>query len=123
MSEQQNLVMRPTAKPVVAGIFNIIFGACFALGGIILAVVALFLIPVSSSLSSNAPFFTGFVVLIIAIPVLVLGAISIVGGVYNLQRRRWGWALAGSITTFIISNPFGIASTILTAISKDEFAR
>ncbi len=118
-----NSVMRPTAKPTLAGIFNIIFGAFCALGGIILAIVALFFIPFSSSFSSDVPFFTGFILLIIAIPVLALGAISIVGGVYSLQRRKWGWALAGSITTFVISNPFGIASTILTAVSKDEFAR
>ncbi|MFC2004598.1 hypothetical protein ACFLUY_00050 [Chloroflexota bacterium] len=40
---------------------------------------------------------------------------------YALKRKKWGWALAGSIVAIIAILPFGIASTILVAIAKEEF--
>ena len=58
---------------------------------------------------------------LLAIPVLLLGILTLVSGIFAVQRRRWGWALAGSIVVLIGSGILGIISTILIALSKDEF--
>jgi len=56
---------------------------------------------------------------------LVLSVIEaifpILGGVYALQRRKWGWALAGSIIAIIGVFPLGVLSTIFVLMAKDEF--
>ena len=57
----------------------------------------------------------------ITLPLLVLGALALVGGVFALQRRRWGWALAGSIAAFFPFGLLGLLATIFTAMSKEEF--
>jgi hypothetical protein len=108
-----------TAKPVVAGIFNIMIGSACMLGvlglGIAMAVVG----PIVTDV--GMPVFT--VLAIIAFPLAVIGIISIVGGIFELQRRMWGMALAGSIAATCVSQMFGVASIVLTAVSKDEFGK
>jgi hypothetical protein len=111
---------------MVAGIFNIVIGSFCVLSALIIGFGLLLFLPVGRNVMGNVQVPAGlsvFTIIFITIPFIILGALSIVGGVYNLQRRMWGWALAGSITTAIISTMFGVASIVLTAISKDEFAR
>jgi hypothetical protein len=50
-----------------------------------------------------------------------VGILAIVGGIYALQRKIWGLALAGSIAAFFPSWILGIAAIVLTALSKNEF--
>ena len=57
----------------------------------------------------------------IALPLLVLGGLSLAGGILAVQRRRWGWALAGSIAAFFPIGLLGLLATIFTAMSKEEF--
>ncbi len=57
----------------------------------------------------------------ITLPLLVLGALALVGGIFALQRRRWGWALAGSVAAFFPFGLLGLLATIFTAMSKEEF--
>jgi hypothetical protein len=45
----------------------------------------------------------------------------IMGGVFALQRKRWGWALSGSIIAILAMFPLGLASTIFVAIAREEF--
>jgi hypothetical protein len=105
---------RPTAKPVVAGIFSIVIGGGALLGlsivGILALVVGSIALPV-----------VGLVLAIIGIPVLAVPALALIGGVYAVQRRSWGWALAGSIAAALMSNVLGVASIVLVAVSKNEF--
>ncbi len=54
---------------------------------------------------------------------LVSAALALVGGVYALQRRKWGLALAGSIAAFFPFDLTGLAAVVLTALSKDEFGQ
>ncbi len=117
-----------TWKPTAAGIFNIITGAFSVLGaiGLIIAIVVIssgayvlhFLPP------ADAPFIAPMIIPIL-IMVLVLtiiqAAFPIVGGVFALQRRKWGWALTGSVTAILGMFPLGVASTILVSLSKEEF--
>lgn len=115
MSSQTLAQERPTAKPVVAGIFNIVVGALCLLTAFGVGIAAI----IVGSLS--IPFVTA-ILLIILFPVLALGVVAILGGVYATQRRMWGWALAGSIATAIVSNVLGVASIVLVAVSRGEFA-
>ena len=120
--------VKKTWMPTTAGILNIITGALSALTviGIIIAFFALSSMNIMRFLPpAEAPFIAPLVNTILVV-VLVLSIVrsvfTIIGGVFALQRRKWGWALAGSIIA-ILGNTFvlGILSTIFIGMSKDEF--
>ena len=118
-----------TWKATTAGILSIISGG---LNGL----VAIGLIIVIGAFGSFSPIIMGYlppkdapfimpIILPILVVVLVLSVVStvfpIIGGVYALQRRRWGWALAGSIIAIFRTSVLGILSTIFVSMAKDEF--
>jgi len=119
--------MKKTCKPTTAGILNIITGVLSALTaiGIIIAFFAVSSINVMRFLPpAEAPFIApliGTILIIILVLSIVEAVFPIIGGVFALQRRKWGWALAGSIIAILATLPLGIASTVLVAVSKDEF--
>ena len=111
--------MEKTWKPVTAGILSIIAGVLGAAGGIVVAVVGgtigkLWLGPMAVP---NITTILGA----IAIPLIIIGIVAIVGGIYALKRRIWGLALAGSICSFICVWFLGIPAIIFTAMGKNEF--
>ena len=116
-----------TWKATTAGILNIIAGGLNGLGalGIIIALFAVGKIDIMRFLPAEDA--TSIMPLIIPalVATLVLNILGtvfpIIGGVYSLQRRRWGWALAGSIIAIFRSLPLGVLSTIFVAMAKDEF--
>ena len=119
--------MEKTWKPTVAGILDIISGAVglIAVFGLIIAISVTggFYIPGTEQI----PKFVPSLLTRIAVPLAVLSILSLVGGIYAVQRRKWGLALAGSISAIFASIPLlgglpvGITATILTALSKKEF--
>lgn len=123
--------MKRTWKPLTAGILNVISGAFFLIAGI--SVISLLGTPMSTavaryylySVGSNASVTPSVVIPIIsimaAIPI-VLGIVSLSGGICAIRKRVWGMALAGSVCTFISLLFLGIPVIILTALSKKEFA-
>lgn len=88
----------------------------------LIATIAIGNISITRFLSpEEAPYIAPLVgTILIAIPVLSINRSSIFG-MFELQRRKLGCALAGSIMaapgTFIP----GMAATIFAAISKNEF--
>ena len=120
MSMQSNPSVHTTAKPVVAGIIDLVAGSFGLMGAIIVAFGVLMFFPAGRGVFGGMPANAIVVWLLIAVPVVVSGVISILGGIYNLKREKWDWALAGSITAALLTI-IGIASIVLTAISKDEF--
>lgn len=58
---------------------------------------------------------------IIAIPLLCVNIVAIIGGIYAIQRRGWGMALAGSICAIFPSQVLGILAVVFIAISRKEF--
>jgi hypothetical protein len=114
--------VQKTWKPTVAGILDIVAGALVLIGVIFLVIGimvtgGIFGIPGTEDIP-------GFVPPLISIITVLAAAISILallGGIYAVQRKKWGLALAGSIAAFLVSNVLGIAAIILTALSKDEF--
>ncbi|MBI2832712.1 MAG: hypothetical protein HYX79_10700 [Chloroflexi bacterium] len=100
----------PTAAGVlciVAGVFNIAAG--------------ILVVTILSVLAGmwGYPWVGGF-----GIPLIIIGLIAITGGIFAIQRRAWGLALAGAI--FSLFPPhisvLGILAIVFIAISKNEFA-
>ena len=114
--------MEKTKKPTVAGIFNIITGALGIIGAI-----AMF---IGFSIVSGGwgipgmeaiPGFVPGIILGTAISSLPIAVLALVGGIFAVQRKQWGWALAGSIAAIFSLIILGIPAVILVAISKNEF--
>ena len=108
--------VKKTCMPTVAGILDIV------VGGLSLSVLLLFVIgPMILMPLKEGIFPFNLSLLPMVIPGLAIEALAIVGGVFALQRRKWGWTLAGSIAAAIMPLPLGIAAIVLTVLSKNEF--
>jgi len=113
--------MEKTNKSTTAGILAIISGA---IGLIIAASYFIGFGVTSGCLGIPVGYIPGFVpglVLGMAIPALIVAILALVGGIYAVQRKKWGWALAGSIASILAFFPLGIPAIILIAQSKAEF--
>jgi hypothetical protein len=109
--------------PVVAGILTLIAGVTKLLAFLGVLIAAIFIPASSYSSWGDAPHMMWSANWMIAfmVPLLVLGVLAIIGGVYMLQRRMWGMALAGAIAALLPNTLLGIAAVVLIAISKDQF--
>jgi hypothetical protein len=103
--------------PTTAGILDIVsggFGLICALMFILMGGVMRFVPYVPPFLW---PLFMG-----LSVPFAIVGILAIVGGIYALQRKIWGLALAGSIAAFFSPSwVLGVAAIVFTALSKNEF--
>lgn len=124
--------MEKTGKPVAGGIINIVAGVLNILGfiGVIIGIIVFGYFMVSSAWGPGpvpefgpwmVPGFVETILWIVAVFLLVTGVLPIVGGIYALQRKKWGLALAGSIVAIFGSTLLGIAATVLVVLAKDEF--
>ena len=119
--------MEKTWKPTVAGILDIISGAL----GLVFVAALIIAIGITEGFyipgAMNIPRFIPSLITGIAIPLAIVSILSLVGGIYAVQRKLWGLSLAGSISSIFASIPLlgglpiGITATILTALSKNEF--
>ncbi|MFC2069198.1 hypothetical protein ACFLTP_09380 [Chloroflexota bacterium] len=113
--------MEKTNKPTVAGVFNIITGALGILGALgaffgFGVVTGAFNIP-----TGYIPDFVPAIVLGSAIFSLIVAVLALIGGIFAVQRKQWGWALTGSIAAIFSLIFLGIPAVILVATSKNEF--
>ncbi len=99
-------------RATAAGVLCVIAGVGQVSVGVILTVAAFF----AAQLAGLE--WLGFV----GIGVIVLGIISMVGGVFAMKRRRWGLALAGSICALVAVNiGLAIPAILLLSLAKDVF--
>ena len=118
-----------TWKATTAGILNIIAGGLNGLMAIGLIIVLFAVGNLSTMIMDflspeDVPFLMPLIVPILVFTLvvsIVTAVFPIVGGVYALQRRKWGWALAGSIIAIFRSSVLGILATIFVAMARDEF--
>ncbi len=115
--------MKKTWMPITAGILDIVSGGI----GLIIALLVLagsvtFLI-VGGGITGLVPETPLVLALLagLAIPMAVVDIFAIVGGVCALKRKKWGWALTGSIAALFPSRPLGIAAIVFTVLAKNEF--
>ena len=114
--------MEKTSKPTVAGILDIIAGV---LG--LIAAVSLF---IGFGVTSGAlgihtgpiPAFVPGLVMGMGILTIIFAILALMGGIYALQRKKWGLALVGSIGALFTAFLLGIPALVFTAMSRNEFA-
>ena len=106
-----------TPMPLIAGILAIVSGGFKLLGGLGLITFAFFAIaPPAITRIGPLALFLG-----ILVPLIILIVLSILGGIYAIQRKRFGLALTSSIAALLPFSVLGLASIILIALSKGEF--
>ena len=107
---------RQTVIPTIAGILMIVSAGLKLLA--FLAVLAASFFYAMPGLRPNISLIAG---LLLLLPLIAIIAFSVVGGIFSLQRKRWGLSLTGAIVSILPFSLLGIAATVLVAISKDEF--
>ena len=108
--------VKKTWKPTTAGILDI------GIGIIILSM--LFLFGIGSMITESVEtgiFNLGMSPLFLLMPGIVISSLDIIGGICAIRRRKWRWALAGSIAATIGPTPLGIVAIVLIVLSKNEF--
>ena len=115
--------MIKTWMPTVAGILSIIAGAIGFLGGLAIGFVASVFLATSSYPGFGVQNFGPGAVWAALLPLVIICIVAIVGGVFALQRRVWGLALAGAICALLTvwGWPLGVAAIVLVVLSKHEF--
>jgi len=114
--------MERTWKPTTGGILCIIAGAINVLGGLVvtggLAAIGLLGLEVELPLPvAEMPWLS-----VLGVPLVILGIVSIIGGVYALKRRLFGLSLAGAILVTITGNLlYGTLAIIFVSLGKGEF--
>ena len=108
-----------TPMPLVAGILSIVSGALKLLGFLVLIIVSIFFAVTPERFTRVNPV---VILIIISIVLIALGVLSIVGGIYTIQRKSFGLSQAGSIAALLPFNLLGLAAIILIALSRKEFA-
>lgn len=106
-----------TPMPLIAGILAIVSGGLKLFGVFGLIAFSLFAIapPTITRIGPLTLFLRAF------IPLVILVALAIIGGIFAIQRKRFGLALTGAIAALLPFSLLGLASIILLAISKEEF--
>lgn len=110
-----NEPVNKTILPLIAGILNI------AIGFIILVMLVIFAV-IPALLPINIGHIEAGILASLILPGLVIAILAIAGGTFAIQRKRWGWALAGSIAAAINPLPLGIVTIVLVSLSKQEFS-
>jgi hypothetical protein len=113
--------MEQTWKPTVVGILNLIAGG-LALFGLAATLFLGFVLSAVPELREDevgllvVQGVLGFAVL----ATLTLSLLALVGGVSAIQRRRWGWTIAGSVASTLICPPLGVPAIILVVLAEPE---
>ena len=114
-----------TWKSLVAGILDIVIGALNMLGVLGLVIAILIIGTPDLVLERDiSPLTVGQlngILGALAGYLFIMGLMAIIGGIYAVQRKVWGLALAGAIATTLTSTVVGVVSIVLTAMSKEEF--
>jgi len=115
-----------TWKPLVGGIIAITAGV-FDLLGTLGLTIAIAVLGTSELVVTEADIYPltvsglNAILATVAVYLAIAGVLAIVGGIFALQRKLWGLALAGSIAAVLPFWVFGITSIVFMAISKEEF--
>ena len=105
--------MERTWKGTTAGILTIIGGICgIAIGAIVATVGSAFMLGIPG-LEMIAGIGGGMI---------ATGVIALIGGIFALRRKAWGFALAGAILALFPIIPLGVLAIIFVSMGKKEFA-
>ena len=126
-----------TNNTKTGGVLSIVAGGIGILSMLMLVLVAVFMAVMPSLFGedfysaqsySNDEMSPQMVFIIIAVIYggmgfigMLIGALAVVGGVFTLKKKYWGWALAGAIAGNLVFPPCGIPALIFTCLGKSEF--
>lgn len=119
-----------TNKHTIAGILSIISGAFGIIGGIGMAAFMVFLFRTIGELPagrSSAPMPANVIGIIeivysaFGVAFALVGVLALIGGIFALKKKRWGFALTGAVAASITFYPAGIVAVILTCLGRQEF--
>ena len=114
---------------IAAGVMEIVSGVISLIAFIALVIAT----AVTGSISQGwwgwwdyVPYTSGIdiataVLIPITIVVGIVGVLSLVGGIFALQRKKWGLVLTGSILSLFPTFILGLLAIIFTRITKNEF--
>jgi hypothetical protein len=114
----------------VAGILTIISGA-FGVLWLFWAVFAILMVRFMFTepfIPYRFPFPSGLLTLMtifysaIGLFSVLVGALGVVGGIFALNKKNWGLALAGAIAGAVTFFPCGIPAIIFVTLAKPEFS-
>jgi len=105
--------MERTWRARWAGILTIIAG-CFGIGFGATAATFLELISEFAEMPGLGA--------MIGAPLIVVGIIALIGGIYTLRRKAWGFALTGAILACFCFPPLGVLAIIFVVMGRREFA-
>jgi len=106
------------------GVLNIVTGVLGLISEIAYAIIAALLQANHSVFYIEDPEIIPIVIAILwiaCISTFIPSIVSIVGGVFAIQRKSWGWALAGSICAILCSTITGVLALIFIIMGKEEF--
>ena len=110
---------------IAAGVLQIISGIINIIVFIALVTASAFTTGVIEGWFDGFPYtdvtIAGVVLISLAIAFAIAGILSLVGGIFALQRKKWGLVLTGSIFTLFPSLILGILAIIFVAVTKREF--
>ncbi|MDH3255640.1 MAG: hypothetical protein OEM62_11655 [Acidobacteriota bacterium] len=109
--------------PTVAGVLQIVSAICALIGvaGLVFASLIIASVPdIQNDPEVPAELIGGLLVAAAGF-VLVLGLISLIGGICGIRRSGWGWSIAGSIAAVFLVAPAGILALVLTIVGEKEF--
>jgi hypothetical protein len=117
--------MKDSSSPLVTGVLSIVSGVFGIFTGVALVLFAVFFMNIES-FTVTAPHDFPFDILqavwmVWGIIILVLAVLAIIGGIYAIQRKLWGLALAGAIVSMLVFLPTGIAAVVFVGLSRREF--
>ncbi|MCL1885321.1 MAG: hypothetical protein FWF98_00930 [Dehalococcoidia bacterium] len=111
--------------PTAGGVLNIVTGVLGLIGGKACAIICAVLQSNKSNIDIEDPEAFTFMIAILWIACAITfipSIISIIGGVFAIQRKKWGWALAGSICAILCSTITGVLALIFIVMGKKEFS-
>lgn len=113
----------------IGGILSIVAGGLGILGALMLILFAVLMGVLFNSEAvthdrelADFPFYV-FVIMYIVPGVIgiLLSVLAIVGGIYGIKKKNWGFALAGAIAGVLTFFPCGVVAVIFTSLGKAEF--
>jgi peptidoglycan biosynthesis protein MviN/MurJ (putative lipid II flippase) len=123
--ERSDRSMERTWKPTVAGILDLIAAGYGVIGGcVLLALASMFTARMTGTGGEGAEFgrfFTSGFFQVLGWAHIFCGLLAIPGGILNLQRRGWSWAVIFSVAAIVAAFVPGLVALILTAMSEKEF--
>ncbi|MFC2050173.1 hypothetical protein ACFLTN_03230 [Chloroflexota bacterium] len=111
--------MKKTWRPTTAGILDIVTGVFTLIS--VLGLIIGFVVTSSGEVAGEVPAFVPSIIVILATFYLIVGVLGLIGGIYALQRKKWGLALTGSIAITFFWFILGIPAIVFTVQSRKEF--